>query len=166
MLTNASKDLSLTRIKNAHIENYNLLTKSRVSWEICNPRKLKKDRVSKTLPAFTHTTYLGWLVSCQFMVSCHLIDQVDFWVPRTILISSILHQYSVEPGSLIVRVTVTSSGWLNINKPGELESCSMARFTSWASSGAKELTTPIWFHQNVIRWASFEYQWHIFEMGG
>ena len=57
MLTNASKDLSLTRNKNAHIENYNSKVKSLM--RDLHPRKLKKDRVSKTLPALTHTTYLG-----------------------------------------------------------------------------------------------------------
>ena len=57
MLTNASKGLSLTRNKNAHIENYNSKVKSLM--RDLHPRKLKKDRVSKTLPALTHTTYLG-----------------------------------------------------------------------------------------------------------
>ena len=57
MLTDASKDLSLTRNKNAHIENYNSKVKSLM--RDLHPRKLKKDRVSKTLPALTHTTYLG-----------------------------------------------------------------------------------------------------------
>jgi len=95
--------------------------KSRLSWEIRNPRKLKKDRVGKTYQ-LSLTTYLGWLVSC--------------W-------SFGFLPFDWFPANLLINLT------FEFLRPYLSVQCYISR-------GAKELPSPIWFHQNVIRWASFE----------
>ena len=59
MLTNASKGLSLTRNKNAHIENY--ISKVKSLMRDLHPRKLKKDKSEQNI-ASSHSHHLFRLI--------------------------------------------------------------------------------------------------------